>query len=123
MVNSIYKWRSVISGVLHGSVLGLVLFYNFVSDVYNGIECTLSKFASDTKLCGVVDTLERRDAIQRDPERLEKWACVKIMTFKKAKCTWAGAIPNTITGWVEIGLRICKTTISWAASKAVWPVS
>lgn len=34
-------------------------------------------------LCGVVHTLERSGAIQRD--RLERWACVNFMTFKKAK--------------------------------------
>ncbi|PKU42337.1 rna-directed dna polymerase from mobile element jockey- hypothetical protein [Limosa lapponica baueri] len=73
-------------GVPQGPILSLLLFNIFVSDMDNGIECMVSKFANDTKLQGAVNTLEGRDAIQRDLGRLETWACANLTRFNKAKC-------------------------------------
>ncbi|KAJ7395492.1 hypothetical protein BTVI_154803 [Pitangus sulphuratus] len=80
------KWRPVMTGVPQELVLGPALLNICVSDVDNGIECTLRKFANDTKLCNAVNMLKGRDAIQRDLDRLERWACANLMKFNQAKC-------------------------------------
>jgi len=78
---SMCGWRLVRSGVPQRSILGLVL----CSDIDSGTKSTHSNFTDDIKLRGAVDTTERRDAIQRDLDRFEKWAQKSQMRFSKAK--------------------------------------
>ncbi|KAJ7406978.1 hypothetical protein BTVI_64377 [Pitangus sulphuratus] len=69
--------------VPQGSVLGSVLFNIFINDSDAGLEGILSRFADDIKLGGPIDFLKGREALQRDLNKLESWAIMNHMKFKK----------------------------------------
>ncbi|PKU32255.1 rna-directed dna polymerase from mobile element jockey-like [Limosa lapponica baueri] len=70
-----------------------------------GVECTISKFADDTKLGNAGDSLEGKEALQRGLDRLEHWAMINGMKFEKSKCRilqlgWN----NSELSWFEVPL-------------------
>ncbi|KAK4832290.1 hypothetical protein QYF61_021689 [Mycteria americana] len=81
--SSFSNGQPVTSGVSHGSILGPTLFNIFISDLDNGIKCTLMKFANDTKLSGEVE--EGRGTLQEDLDRLEERANKNLMKYNKDK--------------------------------------
>ena len=115
--DSISEWRAVTSGVPQGLVLRPALYNIFVGDMDSGIDCTLSKFADDTELCGAVDTLEGRDVPSRGT--WTGWRGGTVQTSwsstrpRERSCPWVRAIPSTNIGWVMSRLRSALRRRTW----------
>ncbi|KAJ7424297.1 hypothetical protein BTVI_07103 [Pitangus sulphuratus] len=71
-------------------------------ELRHGIPCILSKFADDTKLFGIVNTLDSRDAIQRDLNTLERSGYLQsdIQLF------WISGVCNTPQGHCSHGVEL-----------------
>uniref|UniRef100_A0A8D2LR81 Reverse transcriptase domain-containing protein n=1 Tax=Varanus komodoensis TaxID=61221 RepID=A0A8D2LR81_VARKO len=79
-------WRPVTSRVPQASVLGPILFNLFINDMEEGVNSLLIKFADDTKTGAVATTEEQVLQIQKDLDRLWKWAGDNRMAFNVDKC-------------------------------------
>lgn len=72
-------------GFLKGSILGLVLYNIFITNLDAGLEGMLSQFAGSTKLGGAVNSLKGREALQRDPDKLDRWGITNHVKFNKGR--------------------------------------
>ena len=50
------QFRTVVSGVPQGSVLGLLLFIQFTADMWNDLENKIISYANDTTLYSEIST-------------------------------------------------------------------
>ncbi|KAJ7396487.1 hypothetical protein BTVI_01009 [Pitangus sulphuratus] len=90
-----------------------MLFNIFLNYLDTGLEGILSKFANDTNLGGAVDSLEGREALQRNLSKLEHWANTKHMKFNKEKCQ----ILHLGWGNPSCSYRLGKEMLESSASK------
>ena len=65
----------------------------------------------DIKLSGAVDTLEGGGAIQRDPDRLERWTDASHLRFNKAKCKVLHL------GWSNLKHRLAREWLQGSPEK------
>lgn len=63
--------------------MGPTLLSIFISDVDDGLKCTLTKFTDDIKLCGEVNTAKGRATQKKDLDRLEEWVNKNLRKFNK----------------------------------------
>ena len=129
--------------------MGQVLFNIFVDNLGKENECSLSKFADDIKLGRFIALLEGRKALQKDLDRLDRWAKVSCMRFNKEKCRvlhlgcnsppqhynfgeeWLesclvgkdlGVLVNSHLNMSHRCAQVAKEpTASWLVSATVWP--
>ena len=79
-------WRSVLSGVPQGSVLGPLLFLVFINDISNNIKSGLSLFADDTKTFSSVKNEALKRELQGSIDALYDWSKKWCMQFNAGKC-------------------------------------
>ena len=80
------NWKSVLSEVPQGSVLGPLLFLIYINDLDDTITSNALKFADDTKVFRKVNTDSDKQHLQNDLDRLVKWCEKWQMLFNFGKC-------------------------------------
>ena len=92
MDGEVSNWKSVLSGVPQGSVLGPILFLIYINYLDDSITSNVLKLADDTKLFRKVNTDGDKQHLRNDLDRLVKWSekWQMLFNFGKCKCLHTG---------------------------------
>ena len=104
------SWKSVLSGVPQGSVLGPILLLVYINDLEEGVTGKILKFADDTKLFRKVKEIGDKQNLQDDIDKLVKWSekWQMLFNFGKCKCLHTGS-GNTGMNYEMGGTILSKT--------------
>lgn len=85
MVNGVCsEWSNVTSGIPQGSVLGPIMFTIFINDLPISLNSSVKIFADDTK---IYNSIENRDVLQDDLDKLISWSNTWLLPFNVDKCS------------------------------------
>ena len=105
------SWKSVLSGVPQGSVLGPILFWVYINDLEEGVTGKILKFADDTKLFRKVKEIGDKQNLQDDIDKLVKWSEKWQMLFNFGKCKCLHTGPGNTGMNYEMGGTILSKTV------------
>ena len=75
-------WKSILAGVHQGSILGPLLFLNFINDISDGILSKIKIFADDTSIFSVLKNPHLNSwQINNDLKLISEWASQWKMIF------------------------------------------
>ena len=90
--SEISNWKSVLSGVPQGSVLGPILFLIYINNLEDDISSKVLKFADDKKVFRKVTNDTDKQSLQDNLDKSVKWSekWQTLLNFGKCKCTHIG---------------------------------
>ena len=105
------NWKTVLSGIPQGSVLGPILFLIYINDLDDSITSNVLNFADDTKLFRKVNTDGDKQHLQNDLDRLVKWSEKWQMLFNFGKCKCLHTGHRNLNVNYKMGDTVLGTTV------------
>ena len=84
----ISNWKSVLSGVQQGSILGHIQFIMYIHELEDDLSSKVLTFANDTKVFIKITNVTDKQSLQDDLDKLVKWSekWQVLLNFGKCKC-------------------------------------